>query len=630
MDKWEKEYREVMRKIEVPEELKRKTMNQVHRKPEGMWMGKWILAVGSILLIVNVLLGADILMRKQQIQENKEEVMAETKIPLKTVGSFENLQTLAQSVGVKEIEKMKENNKQEAVLDESISYSQTNVQEKGVDEEDIVKTDGKYIYQVTEGKIVIHEIKGEQTQMISKIVPSNEWISGIYLKENILVAICNGMQNECVAIDTREEKIFSRRYTKIILYSILDRNSPVEMRKIEIEGNYITSRLIEGNLYLVAQQRLETGDILKEGVNPEELKLQYKDSIESSECKRIGYDQIYQLSAVESLTYTSIVGFNIHKEEKAEVFTFLGAEDTLYCSQDNLYLVGQDVSGNKWKTIHSMYEVNSKIYRFALQNTKIQYKGEVELPGYVLNQFSMGEKDGIFRVAMMNLKEEGNADSRCSNIYLLDETMDVIGKLEGIAEGENLYAARFVEDTCYLVTFKEIDPFFVIDLSNVKEPKLLGELKIEGFSTYLQNYDKNHVIGIGNQVKQTRTGMIEDGIKITMFDTTIGEKPKEMFSTIIGSLGTYSQALYNHKSVLLIPEKNLLSFPITIREGKEEFEGAVVYEIQMEGQIPQFVEKARITHQDKKWNYQKVIERVLLIENNIVTVSEGMIKVTPL
>ena len=298
------------------------------------------------------------------------------------------------------------------------------------------------------------------------------------------------------------------------------------------------------------------------------------------------------------------------------------------------------------------------IYRFALNNGKLDYTGKGQVPGSILNQFSMDENDGFFRMATTkgDIFGEGENISK-NNMYILDSDLDICGSLEDVAPGEKIYSVRFMGDRAYMVTFKKVDPLFVIDLKDAKNPKILGALKIPGYSDYLHPYDENHVIGFGKDAielsnegswgKSGSTTAYYQGMKIALFDVSDVNNPKEKFKEMIGDRGTDSELLRDHKALLFSKEKGLMAFPVTVMEiknggnitagnmpayGSFSFQGAYVYNIDLE---EGFKLKARISHiseeeyrksGDRWYDSNKNVERIIYIGDDIYTISKGMIK----
>lgn len=206
------------------------------------------------------------------------------------------------------------------------------------------------------------------------------------------------------------------------------------------------------------------------------------------------------------------------------------------------------------------------IHKIAIGSDGINYSSKGEVPGRLLNQFSMDESGDRFRVATTSefYSPYRGTSSLYNNVYVLDGNMEIVGRLEEVARDESIYSARFMGDRLYLVTFERIDPFFVIDLSE-DDPKVLGELKLPGYSNYLHPYDENHVIGVGKETKENQYGGIETlGVKVALFDVSDVRNPEVVDVYEIGGSGTDSEVLYDHKALLFDKNKNVLSIPVSI------------------------------------------------------------------
>ena len=273
----------------------------------------------------------------------------------------------------------------------------------------------------------------------------------------------------------------------------------------------------------------------------------------------------------------------------------------------------------------------------------------------------MDEYNNFFRIAT-TIGEVWNTETQSTNnIYVLDDELTLISKIENIAPGEKIYSARFMGDKAYLVTFKKIDPFFTIDLSDPYNPIILGKLKIPGYSDYLQPYDEDHIIGIGKDTVDPTEEEAEgrnfdfawyQGLKIALFDVSDFENPKEIAKIVIGDRGTDSPALYNHKALLFDREKELLVIPVNLytisdeiksqynnytgsQYGEFTFQGAYVYNLNL---IDGFKEVGRVTHMDDEeflktgfYPYGPAsIERSIYIDNYLYTISESMVKINTL
>lgn len=251
----------------------------------------------------------------------------------------------------------------------------------------------------------------------------------------------------------------------------------------------------------------------------------------------------------------------------------------------------------------------------------------------------MDEYDDTFRIA--TTKPDGNA------LYTLDQSMQTIGRLEQLAPGERIYSARFLGGRAYLVTFKQVDPLFVIDVADPKRPTVLGALKIPGYSDYLHPYDETHLIGFGKETTQEGKGgaVLTQGMKVSLFDVSDVAHPIEMFKTTIGDRGTESELLHDYKALLFSREKDLLAFPVAVREtakqpdaqspfayGTLTFQGAYVYKLdlstgfRLQGRITHLNEQNSLKTGYDAYNPTYAVKRVLYVGDTLYTVSDGAVQ----
>jgi uncharacterized secreted protein with C-terminal beta-propeller domain len=238
------------------------------------------------------------------------------------------------------------------------------------------------------------------------------------------------------------------------------------------------------------------------------------------------------------------------------------------------------------------------------------------VPGRVLNQFSLDEYQGYLRLATTRDQISSRFDDlnevAINNIYILDDKMKIIGNLEGLAGGEQIYSARFLGDKAFVVTFKRTDPLLVIDLKDPKNPKLVGELKIPGFSTYLHPYSDKYLIGLGTDTKDLGDqGVSVGGIKLSLFDISDISQPKELDTYIAGLAGSYSVASNNHKAFLFSSEKNLLALPaqLTKKDYQADFNGVLVFSIENDA----FKLRTKLAEES--------VQRVVYVKDDLYTIS---------
>lgn len=529
-------------------------------------------------------------------------------------------------------------------------YSRTNVQVEGVDEADTVKTDGRYIYQIGENKVlVIKAVPPDKMEVTDTIDYSEGGLNPVelYISGNRLVVI--GTSSNYIPCYPAPLKGTGRQSTmcppwprnqttKAVIYDASNRYDLKKLRVVELEGSYVSSRMIGDNLYLLARKYIYG---YREEPEPD-LRPFYRDSAVKDDMVPMDYKAICYFPGLVETSYLTIAGVDVDGMEKAQVKAYLGSGENVYCSSKNLYVA---VSSYKNEDYYS------KIYRFKLDGRQVTASGSGEVKGTPLNQFSMDENGDYFRIATTSGDIWRNDEKTSkNNVYVLDKNMKVTGKLEDVAPGEKIYSTRFMGDRLYMVTFRTVDPFFVIDLKNPAKPKILGALKIPGYSDYLHPYDENHIIGFGKNTVEGKgwngdTMAYYMGMKIAVFDVTDVSKPVEMFKTTIGDRGTDSELLRNHKALLFSKEKGLLAFPVTVMEVKEKmqdienmpqygtftFQGAYVYSLNLKDG---FKLRGRITHlskedYEKAGNYwydgSKNVQRILYIGSNLYTLSNSKV-----
>ncbi|MCR4431845.1 MAG: beta-propeller domain-containing protein [Tepidanaerobacteraceae bacterium] len=586
----------------------------------------------------------------------------------------------------------------------SADFSVTNVQVKGVDEADIVKTDGKYIYQVNNRRVAIIDAYPADTMKITGFInfddadfsPQELYLDDMHLvvigssvrpiplvEQNKASVNTGGISSGNFAGADRQSlipEIYPARYSygtvKAIIYDMRDKKNIRKIRELELEGFYISSRKIGASLYLVANRNMDFR-ILENLTQDQNLTPSYRDTVSGDEFSNIGYDKIRYFSQCPEPNYLIIAGLNLDKpKEKADISTYLGAGENIYASAENLYvaLTGYEdaeaevkhdanyeegsVSNESFSIKPLEYDTCTLIYKFGLNGGKVAFKAKGKVPGIILNQFSMDEYKGNFRIATTTGKVwRTDEQTSKNNMYVLDGGMNIAGSLEGIAPGEKIYSVRFMGDRGYMVTFKKVDPLFVVDLKDPAKPQILGALKIPGYSDYIHPYDENHIIGFGKdtiEVEQKdaegipiRSMAFYQGMKIALFDVSDVNHPVEKFKEIIGNRGTDSELLRNHKALLFSKEKNLMAFPVTVMETKDKddavkgnmpqygefsFQGAYVYDIDLQ---KGFKLKGRITHLSPEdyikagngwYDSRRNVERIIYIGENLYTLSGGMVK----
>ncbi|HWQ76173.1 MAG TPA: beta-propeller domain-containing protein [Syntrophomonas sp.] len=612
---------------------------------------------------------------------NDGKVLAEsqTEEDLPLVGSVENLRSLLDTYAQNNLRVVykgiseaavdqsalvnESNTGMQAASTASADYSSTNIQVEGVDEGDQVKTDGQYIYQINKNRVqIIKAAPADKMQLVNTIKFSDDNFipAELYIEGNYMIVVGDTyfpqsapLQEE---VNTNKRGSYYRDTSlcRAVVYDIKDKEKITQVRRLVLEGDYLSSRLTDSKFYLLSNCYVNNYAIQ----NDTDLTPLCKDTVKADRYEAQDIKTIRYFPGCITPNYLVTGSIDLKQmDDPAEIKTYLGGGENIYASAQNLYVaISQYENDDIMRPMQTDAAVSSssgtKIFKFNLQGAKLRYQGEGQVPGTILNQFSMDEYGDHFRIATTSGEIWRNDQNTSqNNVYILDKELQLTGKLENIAPGEKIYSTRFMGDRAYMVTFKKVDPFFVLDLTDPAQPQILGKLKIPGYSDYLHPYDENHIIGFGKDTAEQSgddSRAYYQGMKIAIFDVTDVSSPVEMSKVIIGDRGTDSELLNNHKALLFSREKNLLAFPVTemtvsqeerqssgndITEyGSFSFQGAYVYKIDLQQGLQL---KGRITHLDsgdylKSGSYwgdnDKNISRILYIGDTLYTLSPAMIK----
>ena len=415
-------------------------------------------------------------------------------------------------------------------------YSKTNVREAGVDEGDVVKTDGSYLYILkSSGSVRIVDIRGTKMKEIAEIQPEklNESIEDLYLDGDRLMLVTTGYESSMEEAESDMYTVNRYQYTALTVYDITEREHPEMTGRITQEGDYRQSRKNGDYVYLLTQYSPSLGDSFEDSsvmplVNEQKLAI----------------SDVYLPDQTSQPDYLVASGINIQDPEhvirsKAIVS---GAAD-FYMSSDNLF-----ICNNNWNDGKS----STEILRFACEDGEITAGAMCELPGFLNDTFSLDEYQGYLRVL---LTEDSNGES--NSLYILDADMQVTGAIRDLAAGETIRSARFMGTMAYFVTFRQTDPLFCADLSDPDNPQILSELKLTGFSSYLHPYGDHLLLGVGYEAEE-ETGS-QTGVKLSMFDISDPSQVEELDKYVIKG-ASYLPSDYDYKAILADGEKNLIGF----------------------------------------------------------------------
>jgi inhibitor of cysteine peptidase len=550
-------------------------------------------------------------------------------------------------------------------------YSTTNIQVAGVDEADTVKTDGQYIYTLsnsqasyyygfssqTSSNVYILSADPQNAKVISKIsLDSSLMPIGLFISQDstkLVVLADKYTYNYGVTLSPSNSMImpfYSYQATTINIYDVSNKANPVLARNFTVSGSYFNSRMIGNYLYAVTSQ---SATIYNDLVTVPAV---YSGGVAyAASPTSIYYADMNQSNYY---SFTSFYGINIedNQQQPTNMTLLMSGASTMYVSPDNIY-----VAYPNWANGTDL----TSIYRVKINGLQLSFEAQGNVPGYVMDQYSMDEYGGNLRVAT-NLYQytmggiAQQQSSQTNNVYVLNQNLTVIGKLEGIGQGENLHAVRFMGDRGYMVTFIKTDPLFVIDLSQPQNPKVLGQLQIPGYSDYLHPYDATHLIGIGKDAVAATQGNFAwyQGLKLAFFDVSDVNNPVQVANYVIGDRGTTSAVLNDPKAFLFDKSKDLLVIPVNLAlvnqtlaqqypssvpaYGDLVWQGAYVFSISANGN---FTLRGTVTHlnatslnsqgqlanSNDYYNSQNQwITRSLYIGNTLYTISNAEVKLTSL
>lgn len=592
-----------------------------------------------------------------------------------------------------------------AVSQRADDVSSTNVQVKGVDEADIIKTDGEFIYTITRNTLTITRAFPPQNLEIiyTKDLEGNS--QNMFIQNDSLIVVINEYE------DTQRVSQFQfrlqptyRPQTRVMIFDISNIEEIEIVDELIISGWYNQARMIGDFVYVIAQEQAFSSRGI---ITP---------FIDVMDIGRMMPPVLHFNEDDEEFSYTNILSFqvsnldsNTQRIVNAQSF-LLGRSSVVYVSNNNIYLANRnnqfglyslqnrvelfkdailpqyprniqneisrfDVQ-TEWDEISSIIvsyydslsedelkrtydSIQEEVSRFETdfleRNMKttihsfsidtdtgvVEFKYSGEVKGYLLNQFSLDEYDSNLRVATTFSIWDRNRRERVeyNNLYVLNLNLDTIGSIENIAPDERIFSVRFMGEKGYIVTFRDVDPLFTIDLSNPTNPQILGELKIDGFSNYLHPFGENHLIGIGKDTEELeRGGFRQKGLKLSLFNVEDMQNPIEQDVLVYGEAGSSSAAEFDHKALVFHPTKNLLIIPVSLIEEnyRQGFQGILVIKVDEENG---FEEVARITHRDDNdranndwiWNWwynsDTTILRSAYLDEYLYTLSNKHIKV---
>lgn len=464
--------------------------------------------------------------------------------------------------------------KQEASAE---AFGRTNIQVEQIDEADQIKNDGRYLYQIVVRQeesiqktgIQIVDTKGGLKE--TAFLDDFESLEEFYVWEDLLIAIENKYYDYAVPSGAfvkgaiMEDMAYREQsYHEISVYRISDRSQPKKLKTFTLQGTYESSRIADGYFY----------EISRFTTVPGQGEQDYDAYIPSIDGRRMESGRIYCPPDTDSTDYLVLVSMDLSDPFSfADSRAVLAGSGIYYMSAENIYMSWYRSVYEEENPKEGKVQDSTRLLRFSYSKGRFCGQAEGEVPGRVENSFSLDEYEENLRIAVTVQEYEAKEiqDDRTGEslgfdyeyrteknaLYVLDSSLTVKGRAENLAEDETLRSVRFLEKMAYLVTFRQTDPLFAVDLSDPEHPEVLGELKVSGFSEYLHPYGENLLFGIGMEAEEA-TGR-EQGMKLSMFDLSDPAEPKEASRFRLKDYD-YSEALWDHRAVLIDPEENIIGF----------------------------------------------------------------------
>jgi inhibitor of cysteine peptidase len=452
------------------------------------------------------------------------------------------------------------------------SISETNIQVEGVDESDLLKTDGEFAFYLNNYELYMYSIQDEASPMLVHTKYLEDGGDGLYLSGDTLIVS-----------SSRYSPSFDNYYSSdsvnyFQIYEIDRAEQDLNfVRGLAIQGDLLDSRVIGSNLHIVSSNYFYFEDSLFSSIEEYIPRYAFDNGensfSESNQFASCG-DTSYFGSNVNN--FISIMSINFEEEELVyDSSLILGDSTQMYMSNQNLYLTSRlfpepregfdfdDVINEEYES-----EISTEIFKLKIDGTSIEFANKGNVPGILLDQFAMDEYYGNLRVATTTQNWFRWNDRSRNNLYILNEDMTTRSSIEGLAQGEEIKSARFIGDKGYIVTFREVDPLFAIDLSDLDNPKVLGELKITGFSEYLHPLGENHLLGVGYEAD---TNGFREGVKISIFDVSDPTNPVEVSKKVYGE-GGFTPVAFNHRAFTINEEEGYIIIPVDIYDSRHPLE----------------------------------------------------------
>jgi len=508
--------------------------------------------------------------------------------------------------------------------------SPTNVQEQGVDEPDLVKVSGTTIFAITDNRLDAVDGGPAGPAVLGSIdLPGGAGEDAYAWGQQLLI-----VGNRALTISNTD--LGREPWTRTII-SEIDISDPAAMsvvRTLGFDGSYVSARQTGGTVrvvsssspsYRFAEELPPTTDLPSASPRPHrgrawlpQARLRDRTTGELTREPLVACDQIRQPRRFSGLEMLSVLTIDLEQGlAPVDTDAVMTTGQVVYGSPQALY-----VATERW---HDPTEpqafgsqVTTAIHKFQITDSMhTDYVATGRVPGFMLSQWSMSESEGLLRVASTTSPpwdSSGRAEKSESFVSVLGESGDrlvEVGQVGGLGSDERIYAVRFIGEVGYVVTFRQVDPLYTIDLSDPAAPRVLGELKIPGYSAYLHPTGPGRLLGIGQDADADGRTL---GVQASLFDVADLTSPTRLASAGFGR-GSSSEVEYDHHAFLYSESERLVVIPLEVWRPDEEFAGAVAFRIDPAGG---FEAPVRLSHGE---SWRSAIRRSLVLGDRLFTVS---------
>jgi uncharacterized secreted protein with C-terminal beta-propeller domain len=538
--------------------------------------------------------------------------------------------------------------REDSALQQGVDYSGTNVQEEGVDEPDLVKTDGKTVFAIANGTLDAVAVNAGKPRLLDTLKLNTVATYELLLHgDRLLVIGRGGYWAEPLPATAKLIAPYQPANSVLTEVDVSDPKALKVVRTLELDGAYVAARLVGSTVRLVASSQVPASLPFVQPANdaPEAVAFARKHNaavlagarigkwLPSYRIKRAGHRAGPEHAVVQCRRVTRPVSFSglgmltvltidLSKGiEPVDSTALMTDARIVYASQANLY-----VATERWadrpdpaKPTEEQPGATTQIHRFDISSpAKTVYKGSGTVSGFLLSQWSLSEFQGVLRVVSTETPAwwgaGGDSQSFLTTLRLADNGLDQVGRVGDLGRGERVYAVRFVGNTGYVVTFKQVDPLYTVDLADPAKPRVLGELKIPGYSAYLHPIGEDLLLGIGQAADEN--GRVQ-GTQVSIFDVSDLRHPTRLATRELG-LG-WSEAESDHHAFLFWPATGLVVVPFE--------QTAVGFKV---GRARGVDELGRIDNGAGQLQYTPPIRRSLVAGGAVLTVSDAGVKASGL